>query len=331
MINSFFKHIVHNQLVVGAFVIALAWFLLEIRAIIIAIFISYIIMAALSPLVDFLEQYKFPRVLAAAIAFVGTLLFLVLLIFPLFPFFVGQIHALFINLPSFVDQAAQALGVDINVRQLQTIIASEGRNLGGNALTLTGQIFGGVFSTITILVVSFYLLIEHKTVKRTIIGMFSRSLEKRVAKTISEVEDKLGAWTRGQIVLSLVIGSITWIALTLLGFEYALPLAVLAGLLEIIPTIGPIIASIPAIIVAVTISPQMTVIIILLYIAIQLLENNLLVPRIMEKAVGLNPVLIIIGVIIGSTLLGVAGALLSVPFISLVKVVIDNIHEEQAL
>jgi len=330
MINSFFKHITQNQLVVGAVVIAIGWFLLEIREILVAVFIAYILMAALTPFVEALERHKLPRVLAAAIAYIITVLLIVLLIVPLVPFFIGQVRGLFLNLPAYLDQGSQILGFDVNARQLQGFIATESRSLGENALSITQSLFGGLFSVITILVVSFYLLVEHKSIKHAVAKMFSKNLEQKVLRTIDQVEEKLGAWTRGQIVLSLVIGIITWISLTILGIEYALPLAVLAGMLEIIPTIGPIIASIPAIIVALTISPTMTIIVILLYAAIQLLENNLLVPRIMEKAVGINPVIIIIAVIIGSKLLGVAGALLSVPFISLLMVIIDNVTEEKA-
>lgn len=329
MINSFIKHVSNNQLVVGALVIAIGWFLLEINEILLGIFISYIIMAALTPFVLALEKYKLPRALAAAIAYIMTLLVLVLLIFPLVPFFVGQVRSLFLNLPMFLDQGSRVLGLDINARQLQNFITSESGAIGQNALFLTQSIFGGLFSTITILVVSFYLLLDHSSIRRVIASLFSPHLEKRVLSTMDQVEEKLGAWTRGQIVLSFAIGGMTWIALTVLGIEYALPLAVLAGILEIVPTIGPIISSIPAIIFALTISPQMTIIVALVYAGIQLLENNLLVPRIMEKAVGLNPVLIILGVIIGSKLLGVPGALLSVPFISLIKVVADNIRNER--
>jgi predicted PurR-regulated permease PerM len=108
---------------------------------------------------------------------------------------------------------------------------------------------------------------------------------------------------------------------------YALPLAVLAGLFEIVPTVGPIIASVPAIIVALTISPNMALFIVGLYIIIQMVENHLLVPRIMQRAVGLNPVIVIVGVIIGDRLLGIPGALLSVPFISLLVLISKNLDQ----
>ena len=108
---------------------------------------------------------------------------------------------------------------------------------------------------------------------------------------------------------------------------FALPLAVLAGLFEVVPSIGPVIAAIPSVIIALTISTNLSIIVVVSYMLIQLAENNLLVPRIMSRAVGLNPVVVILGVIIGSTLLGIAGALLSVPLISLVTLIIKHYRQ----
>jgi predicted PurR-regulated permease PerM len=108
--------------------------------------------------------------------------------------------------------------------------------------------------------------------------------------------------------------------------KFALPLAVLAGLFEIVPTVGPIISAVPAIVVALTISPNMAIIVAIAYILIQFTENHLLVPRIMQRAVGLNPVVVIVGVIAGERLLGIPGALLSVPFISLLFIIAKNIE-----
>ena len=131
----------------------------------------------------------------------------------------------------------------------------------------------------------------------------------------------MGNWMRGQLALSFFIGVISWIFLTLIGVPYALPLAFFAGFLEILPTIGPIIASVPAIIVALTISPTLAIAVAIGYIVIQAIENNLLVPKIMQAAVGLNPVVIIIAILVGGNLLGVWGALLSIPFLTILTII----------
>ena len=115
--------------------------------------------------------------------------------------------------------------------------------------------------------------------------------------------------------------------MTLIGIEYALPLAFIAGLLEIIPMIGPVIAAVPAIIVALTISPGLAVTVIIGYIVIQTIESNIFVPKIMQSAVGLNPVIIITAILVGSNFLGVWGALLSVPFVSVITIILSEFKD----
>ncbi|MBI2420934.1 MAG: AI-2E family transporter, partial [Candidatus Levybacteria bacterium] len=138
-----------------------------------------------------------------------------------------------------------------------------------------------------------------------------------------------GAWLRGQVFLSFVIGFITWISLTVVGIEYALPLALLAGMLEVIPTLGPIIAAVPAVIVAFAVSPATAALVTVVYVIIQLAENNILVPKIMQKAVGLNPVAIIVAILIGGKVLGILGALLSIPFLSVLIIVYKQLRHLQ--
>ncbi|MDO8515232.1 MAG: AI-2E family transporter, partial [bacterium] len=116
----------------------------------------------------------------------------------------------------------------------------------------------------------------------------------------------------------------TWLGLTIIGVPQAFPLAIIAGALEIIPTLGPILSAIPALIVALTISPTLTIFVIIFYIVIQQLENQFVVPKVMQQAVGLNPIIIIIGVMIGGNLMGILGALLVIPFLLVVQEIVAN-------
>lgn len=311
----------YNQFVAAILLLAVGWFIIEIRDILIALFISFIIMAALAPIVQYLRRYKVPNGVAVAIAYLVTLLCLVVLIFPLVGFFVTQVQLLFSNFPFYLDQAARLFGITVNPAQINSYVGSELNLIGRNAVDVTTKVFGGILSTITILVVSFYLLLDHTQMRHKLASLFPKRYQEEIATMLSQVEEKLGAWLRGQVILSFFIGSLTYIALSIVRLEFALPLAVLAGILEVVPTIGPIISAVPAIIVALTISPTMALIVTLVYFGIQLLENNVLVPRIMQKAVGLNPVVVILGIIIGGKLFGVAGALLSIPFISMCLVI----------
>lgn len=318
--HKFMQYLLRNQVILALLMIATGWIVLQLRGIIISLFISYIIMAALTPYVEKLQKRGLPRIIAVLIPYVGILLLIFLLIFPLVPFFVSQIKFLIAGLPDYAKQSAHSMGFAIDEKQVQDLLSREINGIGRNAFAVTTKVFGGLFSILTVLVVSFYLLMDHSRFKRWIASFFHIDFHNHILLVLNQVDDKLGAWLRGQIILSLFIGVITFIALTIIGLPNALPLALIAGILEIVPTLGPIIAAIPAVIIALTISPGMAIIIIVLYIFIQAFENNLLVPKIMQRAVGLNPVIVIIGVVIGASLLGVAGALLSIPFISLLAV-----------
>lgn len=281
-------------------------------------------MAALSPFSDYLIKKRIPRILSVLIPYAITIAILVLLIFPLFPFFISQIQLLFTNLPKYTDQVANIFNLQIDADSFKNVFESEANALGQNALNVTGKIFSGVFSVLTVLVISFYLMLQRNTLKKQFITFWPKKNQDNIQKTVTSIEDKIGLWMRGQLVLSITIGFFTWAGLSILGLPFALPLGLMAGLLEIVPTIGPIVSAIPAIIVALTISPGLAIFVAAFYILLQALENNLLVPKIMEKAVGLNPIVIIIGVLIGSKFLGIIGALLAIPFIAMVLIIIKS-------
>lgn len=315
-----------NQILAALLVLVAGWLIIQIKDVLVALFVSYILMAAVSPYVEFLRKRGVPKPIAVIVPYIATILGLLLILIALLPFFISQIGLLFSTLPEYLNHDLNLFGYKIHSDQVAGIAANEIGNIGSNAIGITTKFFGGVVSAISIFAISFYLLLYRQTVLDGFVGLFPKKYQSKVNKTSRLIEDKLGSWLRGQIVLSGFVGVLTFVVLTILGIEFALPLAVIAGLLEIVPTIGPTVAAIPAIIVAFSISPVMAGVVAISYFLIQLLENNVLVPRIMQKAVGLNPIVIIIGIIIGGKLLGIAGALLAIPFISLLFVVYKNLE-----
>jgi len=324
MRNPILNYLIHNQFLTTLIIIALLWLSIELSGVLIIVFISYIIMAALSPFSDFLTKKRFPRILSVLIPYALAIAVLVLLIFPLVPFFVSQIQLLFSNFPTYINQVSKIFNLNINVSNVNNVFESDIDAVAKNALSFTGKIFTGAFSVLSVLVIGFYLMLERHMLKDQVVILFPQKYQKKIREIMVQIETKLGLWLRGQLVLSFTIGFVTWLGLTLLGLPFALPLGLLAGMLEIVPTIGPIIASVPAIIVALTISPQIALVVAAFYIVIQMIENNVLVPKIMEKAVGLSPIVVIIGVLIGSKFLGILGALLAVPFIAMVLIIVRS-------
>ena len=322
------SYFLKNQIVAALIIVVIGWFLIQIREILVLFFISYILMAALAPYVRILQRHRLPRPIAAGIVYTITLLLIVLLIGPIIPFFVSQMQSLCANVPKFIDNVAHIFGFSFQPSYFQNYATSQLGNIGLGALAVTTTAFSIIFALVFVFVLSFYLTIDQARVRRELVDFVSDKYKKKTEKTMDLAEDKLGAWFRGQLTLGVFIGFITWIVLTIIGLPFALPLALLAGILEIIPTLGPILSSIPAILVAVTISPLTAVIVVIAYIVIQMLENNLLVPKVMQKAVGLNPIVIILGITVGANLLGVLGALLSIPFIAMVMIIFRTLTEK---
>lgn len=329
MINRFFKYIVRNQVIFALFLLTVGWILIQIRDIILLVFLSYIIMSSIMPFVEYLQKKQVPKNLAVALPYFGMVLAILLIIVPLVPFVISQIQSLIAGFPVYLKRAALTFGFSIDPAQVQAYLADELNSLSRNALIVTTKVFGGIFSLLAIFIVSFYLLMYYNEFKRLFSRFFSHEARPSVLATIDTINYKLGAWLRGEIVLMFFIGLMSWVTLTILNVPYALPLALLAGILEVVPTLGPTLSAVPAVIVALTVSPTLALTVILAYIVIQLIENNFLVPKVMEKAVGLNPVVIILGVMIGTNLMGFAGALLAIPLITFILVVLKSIEKEQ--
>jgi predicted PurR-regulated permease PerM len=154
---------------------------------------------------------------------------------------------------------------------------------------------------------------------------FSGHQEKKVTLVITDIENSLGRWVRGQITLSLIVGFLVYIGLTALGVPSALPLALIAGIFEIVPIIGPTISAIPSILIALALSPILALATAALYFVIQQLENNLIVPTVMSRAVGVNPLITIIALLIGAKLAGIMGVIISVPVVVIIKIIIRDL------
>lgn len=324
MLQKFFDYLLKNQVILALVIVSGVWFVYQIKDILALFFLSYIFMASLLPFVAYFTRHKFPRIFAVLIPYLSVLLLLFLLIFPLIPFFIQQIQALIKGFPTYLNQSANMFGVSLDAKQLEVYLSSQLNNISQNAFLVTKKVFGGFFSLITIIIVSFYLLFYHNSFNEKIAMLFKKDSQAHVLATLQRIDDKLGAWLRGQLLLSFTIGFFTWVALSLIGIPYALPLALIAGIMEVLPTVGPILSSIPAIIVALTISPSLAITVAVIYFLIQFTENHFLVPKIMQHAVGLNPVAVILAIMVGANLMGIEGALLSIPFVSFLIVLFKS-------
>lgn len=293
-----------------------------IRDILFLLFISVILTSAGNPLIDRLEKAKIPRWMGVLFLYITVILSLTVVFALITPPLIAQTNDFLLRLPAFVNKAAIRINLEnyIDVIDLhllvQTLLKDFSKDLAQTPIHLVrfgAGVMGRIFTISSISVFTFYLFIEHHKLKELITAFFPKEKNKKIKDLIDSIENKLGFWLRGQIFLSLLIGFVTWLGLTLLQVNFALPLAILAGILEIIPMLGPFIAFVPAFIIALAFSPIKATSVILLYIFIQQMENSFIVPRVMKQAVGLDPLAVILALMIGSRLAGPLGAILAVP------------------
>jgi predicted PurR-regulated permease PerM len=296
------------------FKIALAvfviWLVSQIWGIFLMLFIAIILAAALNPLVDRLEKYRLPRGLAILITYIVLWGTLGTLIAAIIPGLIDQTTRLIHTFPMALSRI-NFLGMDqqaINNQFLTTV-----GSLPADLLRLIINVFGNLVDVVTTIVISFYLLLERKHLNRYLAAFTGDT--SRATNIINDIERRLGSWVRGELILMAAVGVLTYIGLIILGVDIALPLALLAGLLEIVPTIGPIISAIPGVLIATSIHPFIAVATAAMYFLVQSLENNLLVPKIMQKAVGVNPLVSILSLMIGLRLAGPIGAILAIPVV----------------
>jgi predicted PurR-regulated permease PerM len=217
-----------------------------------------------------------------------------------------------------------------NISSSLVNVSSSLPTAASNIVSSIFNFFGGVFSFILVLVITFYMVAEENVIRKLIWSLTPEDKQTYVMDVFKRIQIKLGLWLRGQLILCLVIFVLTYIGLTILGVKYALVLALIAGVTEFIPYLGPIIGGIPAVFLAFTQSPMLALFTIILYVVVQQIENNLLVPKIMEKAVGLNPIASIIVLMIGFSVGGVMGAILSIPVATAASVVIEDfLHKKK--
>jgi predicted PurR-regulated permease PerM len=309
------------------------------RGVLLLIYVSALFAIGFSPLVRLIQkqrrlpiptQRRWAAILVIYLLILGTIAGIgAMLIPPL----VDQARALSREAPAMFAQAQQWLveqGLITDRITLQEAMAQA--PAGTDAVTtvvgaITGVI-GGIFGFITILILTFYFLIDAGSLFQGVLRMVPRGRRAQIDAASREVTVKVSAWLLGQLLLGAIIGVTAAIGLGLLGIPYFYVLALIAGIGEMIPVVGPILAAFPAVAVAFTISGQKALLVALFFLAQQQLENHVLVPKIMERQVGMSAVTVIVALLIGGSLLGIVGAILAVPTAAILQVVLQELTRE---
>lgn len=313
--------ITHKTIIFTVFFLLGLMFLYQIRNLILFLFIALILMTALNPFVDRLERYRIPRGVSTIILYLLLWFLVSFSVASLVPLLVEQTARFVSTLPVYLEQLSQGR-FDLSLLQPQL------NALPQNVFKIIVGAFNNVISLFTLMVIVYYLILERKNLHKYLLFFFgSNGREERAEAFINRLEKRLGGWVRGQLTLMLFVGILSYLGLLFLGVDYAVPLAFLAGILEIVPNIGPTLAAVPAVLVGWSSSPVLALAVVALYFVIQQIENNFLVPKVMSRAVGLSPLVVIVALLIGLKLAGIAGAVLSIPTVLLLETVVAGLKK----
>jgi len=317
----------------------LLYFVYRVWDIVMVMFVALIFSALIDPFATWFQRRRIPRGLAVLLIYLVVFGLVGLAVVVLSPVIINDVPQLFESLGTlWADsqehqlvqqivgnmQALQQTFVDIGLWQETVRGATSGG--GGSIFSTVSGFFGGIFSLILVLVITYYMVVQDEPLKKIIRSLAPDEYVPYITQLIGKMRDKLGAWMRGQLILSLVVGLLVFVGLGLLHVKYAAALALIAALLEFVPYLGPTLAAVPALIFAfVQGGPVLFFFVLILYIVIQQLENHLLIPKIMQRTVGLNPVVSIVAILVGWKLAGVLGALLAIPVATALSVLLKDV------
>jgi len=299
-------HIETWSIIKVVLIVLAAIFLYVVRDVIVILLFSIVIASAVDPAVSWITRRGLPRTLATFCVYIILFLFLALILFVIIRPLASELGDLSEQLPQYFDrisltfeevQGSPAYEEALSrVRSYLGEMSSSLASIASNVFTAITRLFGGLVSAVAVIVISFYLTAQERGISTFIKSFVPAAHEEHVTRLWLAAQKKMGRWLRGQIILSLSVGLLVFIGLTIFGIRYSLLLALLAALFEIIPFVGPILAAIPAIIIALLNSPAVALWTILIYVIVQQLENTILAPKIMERVVGLNPVVVTVPV-----------------------------------
>jgi predicted PurR-regulated permease PerM len=307
--------------------------LYSIRGILVQVLVALFITVSLEPAVHWLTERGMRRGLAVTLIFVvafGALLgFLVSVI----PSLVAQGRELIDDLPGYLDdlQARSARFRSLNDRfnltdQLQGIVGSIPGRIGTGVLGFTGRLFGALFSALTVLVFTAYFMAGLPRIRNGLVWLFPAERRPRVRRVVDLVIDKVGGYMIGNIIISIVAGISSYLAFRLLEVPFAVPLAFLVAVFDLIPMIGATLGAVVGVTVALFTSPlwPTTVLVAAFFVAYQQVENYLIAPRVLRTTVDIGASAVLLAGLIGATLLGLVGALLAIPVAAALNVLLNE-------
>lgn len=320
-------------------------FLYLIRDVLVILLLSIVIASAIEPGVRwFIAKFRFPRVLAVLAIYLMAIAMFALVFYLVIPPMVQELKNFVTTFPVSLEGAFdQARGLlDRTLLFAPDYLRPSAADLSARLNTLFNEqawqffsfgstVFGGAIASVFVVVLSFYFAVQENGISSFLRIITPLQHEAYVIDLWTRSQRKIGKWLQGQLLLGLLVGILVYLGLTLMGVKYALILAVLAAVFELIPIFGPIMAAIPSVLVAFIQSPTLGLWVIVLYVVVQQMENHLIYPLVVRKAVGVPPLLVIIALLIGGKLGGFLGFVLAVPIVAALVEYVNDVAVEKKI
>lgn len=290
------------------------------------VFLAISIAAAIAPLVT-LFQRRLPRSAAIIVIYLILAVILVGIVAIIVPALASQMQELINRLPSLLERAEEWVANQdwINNDSIVDAIVSQLQGVGEGVVAFPLALASALLEIILVVMISLYLLLETHTIRRFSLSLFPQPRQKQVWDIGAEILGAVGGFIRGVVLNILIISVVTFIGFSLIGLEFPLVLAIIAGLFEVIPVLGPLIAAVPALIVALLISPTTALITLVFLLIIQQFEGNILTPNVMHKQAKVSPLLVLVAVFAGGTIGGVLGALVAIPLVATLRILMIRV------
>ena len=361
----------------GILIILGLYFLYYIKDIVLVVLVSVVIASGIEPLIKWLRRYKFSRIPAAIVTYLGLFAIFTGLFYFFIPSILNETSTFLSSIPQYlqgtslwnplnIDQGSvstsqktvqnisdaisspEQLAKNVTSDQLKSTLESVSKstsfglgdliksirdvtsNVSDGLVKMVSFVFGGLLSFVLMIVLSFYLAVQEDGVANFLALISPVKHEKYIVDLWKRSQTKIGYWMQGQLLLGVLVAVLVYLGLMVLGIKNALLLAVLAGVLEIIPVFGPLLSAIPGIMTA-FIDGGVTLALITtgLYVIIQQFENHLIYPLVVKKIIGVSPILVILSLIIGAKLAGFIGIILSVPIVSTIMEFVDDLERRK--
>ncbi|MBI2054767.1 MAG: AI-2E family transporter [Candidatus Sungbacteria bacterium] len=309
------------------------------RDIVAILLFAVVLASAMEPAIEWFQRLRVPRILSTILIFLAAISTLVFAVYLIVPLLAEELQGFTLTYPIFERQVLreiQGIGnlpfIDFIRENARGLLAEPSQYISGfssGVVSFTSGFFGGAFSVVILIVVSFYLAIKEKGIEDFIRIALPLKYESYSVDLWLRAQKKMGQWLRAQLLLGALIGVGIYLGLTLLNVKYALVFAFIAAIFELVPIAGPILAAVPATLIAFLQSPFLALMVIILYVVVQQLESHIVVPLVMKTTFGISPIVVVIALLIGAELAGILGLLLAVPVTAVLVELLNDFDKKK--